>query len=222
MTAAPIRILIVDDHTLFREALARMLEADQRFSIVGHCATVNDALSLFANSVVEGSPVDVVLLDYDLGNELGTTLLDSIAVLLPVPRVVLVTAGASAASLRAAVREGIAEVVLKTADPAQLMQAIERAAFGWPASDDDPDIERAAGEPLTPDSLANRPLTRRQSAALHGILDGLTNREIALRMHLSESSVKAVLQELFHRAGVRTRSQLVRVAIERHSDDWIK
>jgi DNA-binding CsgD family transcriptional regulator len=67
-----------------------------------------------------------------------------------------------------------------------------------------------------------RPLTARQSQVLRGVLDGLTNKEIALSLNVSESSVKAVIQELFQKAGVRTRSQLVRIAIEKHSSDWLK
>jgi DNA-binding NarL/FixJ family response regulator len=57
---------------------------------------------------------------------------------------------------------------------------------------------------------------------LRGILDGLTNKEIASRMNSSETGVKATIQELFHKAGVRTRSQLVRIAIEKHSSDWLQ
>jgi two-component system nitrate/nitrite response regulator NarL len=57
---------------------------------------------------------------------------------------------------------------------------------------------------------------------MRGILDGLMNKEIALKLNASESSVKAVIQELFRKAGVRTRSQLVRIAIEKHSSDWLK
>jgi len=56
---------------------------------------------------------------------------------------------------------------------------------------------------------------------LSGILDGLTNKEIAWNLKVSESSIKAVVQELFHKAGVRTRSQLVRIAIEKHGADWL-
>ena len=66
-----------------------------------------------------------------------------------------------------------------------------------------------------------QPLTSRQSEVLRGILDGLTNKEIAWNLKVSESSIKAVIQELFHKAGVRTRSQLVRIAIESHSSDWL-
>jgi DNA-binding NarL/FixJ family response regulator len=56
---------------------------------------------------------------------------------------------------------------------------------------------------------------------LRAILDGLTNKEIAARMQASETAVKATIQELFHKAGVRTRGQLVRVAVERHSMEWL-
>jgi two-component system nitrate/nitrite response regulator NarL len=67
-----------------------------------------------------------------------------------------------------------------------------------------------------------RSLTDRQRQVLRSILDGLTNKEIAARLEVSETSVKASIQELFSKAGVRTRSQLVRVAIERYSLEWLK
>jgi two-component system nitrate/nitrite response regulator NarL len=65
-------------------------------------------------------------------------------------------------------------------------------------------------------------LTDRQRQVLRSILDGLTNKEIASRMQASETSIKASIQELFLKAGVRTRSQLVRIAIERFSSDWLQ
>jgi DNA-binding NarL/FixJ family response regulator len=68
----------------------------------------------------------------------------------------------------------------------------------------------------------NQSLTSRQGEVLRGILDGLTNKEIAWNLKSSESAVKAVIQELFRKAGVRTRSQLVRIAIENHSTDWLR
>jgi DNA-binding NarL/FixJ family response regulator len=67
-----------------------------------------------------------------------------------------------------------------------------------------------------------RSLTDRQRQVLRSILDGLTNKEIAARIEVSETSVKASIQELFSKAGVKTRSQLVRVAIERYSLEWLK
>ena len=64
-------------------------------------------------------------------------------------------------------------------------------------------------------------LTQREQAVLKGVFEGFTNKEIGARLAISESSVKAVLQQLFEKTGVRTRSQLVRIALEKHSDEWL-
>jgi DNA-binding NarL/FixJ family response regulator len=60
--------------------------------------------------------------------------------------------------------------------------------------------------------------TLRERDVLRGVFDGLANKEIAMRLQISESSVKAALQQLFEKTGVRTRSQLVRIVLEEHSD----
>lgn len=57
---------------------------------------------------------------------------------------------------------------------------------------------------------------------LKSVFEGLTNKEIGGRLQISESSVKAVLQQLFDKTGVRTRSQLVRIALEKHAEDWLR
>ena len=59
-------------------------------------------------------------------------------------------------------------------------------------------------------------LTERQQRVLHGVFDGLTNKEIAGQIGVTESAVKATLQQLFRKAGVRSRAQLVRAAVERY------
>ncbi len=64
-------------------------------------------------------------------------------------------------------------------------------------------------------------MTARERSVLKAVFEGLTNKEIAANLQISESSVKAVLQQLFDKSGVRTRSQLVRIAIERHAADWL-
>jgi len=63
-----------------------------------------------------------------------------------------------------------------------------------------------------PDS--RRPFTERENQVLQGVFEGFSNKEIGARLDISESSVKAALQQLFHKTGVRTRSQLVRIALE--------
>jgi DNA-binding NarL/FixJ family response regulator len=65
------------------------------------------------------------------------------------------------------------------------------------------------------DQISAKVLTTREQEILQGIFEGLTNKEIAVRLGVTESAVKATLQQLFHKTGVRTRSQLVRIALER-------
>jgi DNA-binding NarL/FixJ family response regulator len=64
------------------------------------------------------------------------------------------------------------------------------------------------------DQRSHRPITRREQQVLRGVFEGLTNKEIATHVGVSESAVKATLQQLFRKTRVRTRAQLVRVAVE--------
>jgi DNA-binding NarL/FixJ family response regulator len=66
-----------------------------------------------------------------------------------------------------------------------------------------------------------QPLNARERTVLKAVFEGFTNKEIALQLQTSEGSVKAVMQQLFDKTGVRTRSQLVRIALERHAQDWL-
>jgi two-component system, NarL family, nitrate/nitrite response regulator NarL len=212
-----VRILLIDDHTLFRESLVRLLEMEPEFQVVARCATVAEGWDALA-----ATAVDVVLLDYDLGNEVGTNLLAKLDAGTNRARVILVTAGMRASSTLDAVDAGVAGIVLKHSDPRHLIEAIRRVAAGetwWDIGVLRTAIASTKNQASSPGSV--RALTDRQRQVLRSILDGLTNKEIAARVQASETSVKATIQELFGKAGVRTRSQLVRVAIERYSVDWL-
>lgn len=213
-----IRILMVDDHSLFRESLSRLLETDPAFHVVGQCGTVSEAIATYSEM-----PTDIILLDYDLGQEQGSRLLPELKSHLGMAKVLMVTAGMSDANTLQAMEAGASGVFLKHSSLDQLVTAIHRVVKGeiWL---DTGVVHSLFGERSARRESSERtlPLTSRQSEVLRGILDGLTNKEIAWNLKVSESSVKAVIQELFHKAGVRTRSQLVRIAIERHSSDWLK
>ena len=213
-----IRILMVDDHSLFRESLSRLLETAPQLRVAGQCATTSEALA-----ALSGTNIDVVLLDYDLGEESGFRLLKELKQRQSEARVLMVTAGLSDEATVQVMDAGAAGVFLKHSSPDQLVAAIQRVASGEMWLDSAAVQGLLAGSRTRTELLERaRPLTARQSEVLRGILDGLANKEIAAKIKTSESSVKAVIQELFHKAGVRTRSQLVRIAIERHSSDWLK
>jgi two-component system, NarL family, nitrate/nitrite response regulator NarL len=213
-----IRIFVVDDHSLFRESLTRMLETIPEFTVVGECSTVSEALLVLARV-----RADVILLDYDLGEHSGLRLLHELQPRKTGAQVLMVTAGLSDEATLQAMEAGASGVFLKRSTSEQLVTAIQQVAAGelWLDSNAVQGL-LAGGRNRTRVMERTRPLTARQSEVLRGILDGLANKEIAWKLRSSESSVKAVIQELFHKAGVRTRSQLVRIAIEKHSSDWLK
>jgi two-component system nitrate/nitrite response regulator NarL len=118
---------------------------------------------------------------------------------------------------------GASGVFLKQNIPDQLIEAIRRVAKNEIWLDSEAARSLVCARSAHAEQVEHqRSLTSRQSDVLRGILDGLTNKEIGWNLKVSESSIKAVIQELFHKAGVRTRSQLVRIAIEKHSSDWLK
>lgn len=213
-----IRIAMIDDHGLFRESLGRLLESTPEFSIVARCATSSQALEQLSRTAA-----DVVLLDYDLGDETALPLLKELKHRWKELRVLMVTAGLSDDVTLQLMEAGASGIFLKHADPDHLITAIRRVFAGEVWLDEKTLQALLAGRSVRSESAdRTRPLTDRQNAVLRGILDGLANKEIAAKMNLSETSVKAVIQELFRKAGVRTRSQLVRIAIEKHSSDWLE
>ena len=209
----------MDDHSLFRESLSRLLEAEPDFRIVATCATVAQSLD-----VLSSEAIDVVLLDYDLGDEQGTALLDEARRRGFRSRILMVTAGLSDTGTLKAFENGSAGVFLKHSPPAQLVEAIHKVASGgmWLDSRAVQSLVTGATASRDPEPAAPEALTHRERAVLKAVFEGLTNKEIGARMQLSESSVKMVLQQLFDKTGVRTRSQLVRIALEKHSHDWLR
>jgi DNA-binding NarL/FixJ family response regulator len=212
-----IQILLIDDHSLFRESLSRLLQTESDFHIVANCASATEALAL-----PDLAGVDVVLLDYDLGHEQGTKFLERARAAGFPARILMVTAGMSDGVMLRVLENGCSGIFLKHSPPSRLVEAIRKVVAGevWL----DPAVTRsiiaaATGNAAIPSRAQG--LNQREQAVLKGVFEGLTNKEIGARLAISESSVKAVLQQLFEKTGVRTRSQLVRIALEKHSDEWL-
>ena len=128
----------------------------------------------------------------------------------------MVTAGMGTAELVRAVTELNAGIFLKTEPTLELMLAIQRTARGerWISSRASLALLSSGEIAAAPERQVAGELSVRESRVLRGVLEGQSNKEIGAQLEMTESSVKAVLQKLFERAGVRSRSQLVRYAIE--------
>jgi DNA-binding NarL/FixJ family response regulator len=201
-------VLLIDDHALFRESVARALAMDPQLEIE-HCASIAAALQIMAQH-----PFDLVLLDHDLGGERASQFLPAARQGGFDGRVLVVTAWVSETEARRLLQQGVAGIFLKQAPLEELTASIRTVMAGgsW--------IDRSlAGQEESPRGESSVPqFNDRQRKVLHFVLEGLSNKEIAWRLQISESYVKAILQSLFHKTGVRTRGQLVRVAFEQYED----
>lgn len=206
------QLLLVDDHEMFREGLARVLEREPDLRLVGQCASGAEALALLAKT-----PATIVLLDVDLGPERALDFVIAARRRGFDGQLLILTAGISDQEAVQLVQAGVAGILHKQHSTRVLCQTIRQIAHGEVC------LEKAYLAPLfrsvdrtrTPD----RPkLSERDKVVLRFVFQGLTNREIAGKLEISEGAVKASLRQVFGKLGVRTRAQLVKVALEQYRD----
>ncbi|HEV8437953.1 MAG TPA: response regulator transcription factor [Methylomirabilota bacterium] len=208
MDEKSIRIVVVDDHTLFREGVRRILDDEPDLACVGQAATPAEAVAL-----IDHERPDLVLLDLRLAGCLGIDLLPRLLAMPWAPQVLIVTAFPDEAMITDAIRLGARGVVLKDADPDTLRSAIRTVADGelwFPA-----ELALRVITALIPAGLGER-LSRltareREIAALVG--QGLKNREISERLVITERDTQAYLVSIFEKLGVEDRLELALLAI---------
>jgi DNA-binding NarL/FixJ family response regulator len=211
-TEQKIRLLLIDDHGLFREGLSRLLEAESGFELAGNVASVAEAMGAMYDN-----QVDVVLLDFDLGEQTGLDFLTFLRTQRFAGRVLIVTAGLSNLDTLRVMELGAAGIFLKHRSPSDLVIAIRKIVEGE-AWLDSGSLDALVAAASVPNEVATPvTLTAKERDVLRAVFAGLTNKEIGTRMGISEAYVKAILQRLFNKTGVRSRSQLVRVALENQS-----
>jgi DNA-binding NarL/FixJ family response regulator len=208
-----VKILLVDDHALFREGVARLLGAEIGFEVAGDCGSVEDALQ-----VLKQRSIDIVLLDFYLGERDGKEFLRLAREQGFVGKVLLVTVGVPRCEVVDLIRAGVSGIFLKRDSTSLLAQVIRHIIAGglWFTQEQLQSV-MSSHTHTSPGAQRNR-FTAREQQVLGYVFEGFTNRRIAERVGVSTSSVKATLQQLFSKTGVRTRSQLVRIVLEQHRD----
>jgi len=209
-------LLLLDDHTLFRVMLGRLLETESDFRVVSQCSSIEDALEALGRH-----HIDLVLLDYDLGNrETGLQFIRRAREAGYSRRIFIVTAGMNDADYVRALGLGVCGVFLKHSSPELLTEAIHKVLAGetWI----DQRCVQGLVKAIETEGRRSRKiqLSEREREVLKGVFAGLSNKEIGDQLDISEASVKSALQQLFIKTGVRTRSQLVRVALEEYGTTW--
>ena len=207
-----IRILLVDDHSLLRDALSRVLAGESDFCVAGECASVEEALG-----IVTSTKVDMVLLDINLENEQGGTFLNRAGAAGYHGKILVVTAGVGEREAAWLLQKGCSGIFLKDEPVTTLIHQI-RAVMKGDAVLDPTSVKAMVSLAESAGARSNTRLTTRESQVLRYVCEGLANKEIAHRMLISESSVKSFIQQLFAKTGVRSRAQLVAAAIEHYWD----
>ncbi len=202
-----IRVLIADDHPLFREGVAHLLNAEPDFEVVGQVSDGEEALAL-AQELVP----DVILLDIAMPGRGGLAAASQIAEVCPATRVVMLTVSEHEDDLLAAFKAGARAYVLKGVSAHELSRVLRTVAAGEvyvsPSLAARILVEHTHFSP--PDQL-NR-LTERERDVLGLLAEGLTNREIGARLHLGEKTIKGYMSNVLQKLHVRSRVEAALLA----------
>ncbi len=220
--AVPVRILLVDDHTLFRRGLSALLSRDPLLQVVGDAADAGEALRR-----AQALQPDVILLDNHLPGVNGVDALPGLREAAPGARVLMLTISEDEADLAAALRAGACGYLLKTMEGDALARAIHRAMRGESVVADEMTgklvavYRQAAATPLPPvepgEASGNGTgvLSPREHDILRGIARGDSNKVIARDLGIAETTVKIHVQHILRKLGVSSRVQVAVIAVER-------
>ena len=219
MPPQPVRILVVDDHTLFRRGLIALLALDPRLHVIGDAADAGEAL----RRARELQP-DLILLDNHLPGVLGVDVLPALLEAAPAVRVLMLTVSEDAHDLAAALRAGASGYLLKTIEGDALVASILRVMAGdsvvaeemtgkLVAAYRDAAAPPTTGAPELPASKVAQ-LSPREHEILRDIARGASNKEIARHLGIAETTVKIHVQHVLRKLDVSSRVQAAVIASE--------
>ena len=205
-----IRVLIADDHPVFRRGMRAVLGAEPDTELVGEATDGEEAIGL----ALELQP-DVILMDLNMPNVTGIEATRRILKENPDTAVLMLTMFEDDKSIFAAMRAGAHGYVLKGADGAEMLRAIRAAASGEAIFS--PAITRRLTEyfatpgrgPAATEERTFPDLTEREHEILALVADGYTNNAIASRLYLSPKTVRNYVSSIFTKLGVADRSQAI-------------
>lgn len=204
----PIRILIADDHPLFREGVAQSLASEPGFAVVGQAGSGEEAFGMVADLLP-----DVLLLDVTMPGDGGIVTAGKVAAAWPVVRIMMLTVSEDQDTLMAALKAGARGYVLKGVTARDLVNAVRVVAGGDIYIS--PALAGGILFELTASKQTNDPLTtltERERDILGLVAEGLTNREIGERLHLAEKTIKHYMTNVLQKLHVRSRVEAALLA----------
>ena len=205
-----IKILIVDDHPMMREALVAALDEETDLKVIGEASEGTEAITL-----VERLNPDVILMDLLMPGLGGLEAIARIIETRPQAKILVVTSLEDEDKVLAAIQAGALGYFPKTAPRAYLLEAIRKVADGIPYLPSGIAIKlfnSIRGMKVPARSVINEPLTSRQQEILALLGEGQSDQEIGKTLHLEEATVRSHVHRILQRLGVETRAQAVAYA----------
>ena len=205
-----IRLLLVDDHPMVREGMRRLLEGEGGFEVVGEVANVEDALD-----ELDRKKVEIVVMDIQLPGVDGVEGTRQMKARYPDVKVVIVSAYGED-YLVPSIDAGADGYLLKTLPPSELVKSMHQAALGQSP------VDAALTRHLMNQAAAGKGMegegqpTERQQEVLKLVADGLSSKELASQLYISQTTLKREFRNIFNLLGVNDRAHAVAEAYRRH------
>ena len=207
-----IRLLIIDDHEMVREGLKAMLTAEPDFDIVGDSANAEQAFEL-----IQHLHPDVILLDVRLPEVSGIEVCRTVTERYPEIAVIILTTFTDETLVAQSIQAGARGFIVKDIERFDLKRSIRAVARGEAAIDPKAAVAVLAQlrrAPQVKQEPSPESLSPQQIVILRMVAQGLSSREIATQLYLSENTVKGYVQEILHRLSVKNRTEAVMVAVK--------
>lgn len=214
MGSRPVRIVIADDHPIFRDGLRKLLEEEPDLEVVGEATDGAEAVRLAR----ELKP-DILLLDFAMPRHPGLEALRALEAEHEGPRTIVLTASIEKRQIIEALQLGARGVVLKESATQLLLKSIRAVMTGemWIGRENVHDLVQflrsTEGAPASPTPAPSLGLTPRELDIVGTIVAGYSNREIARHLGISEDTVKNHLSNIFDKVGVSSRLELALFAV---------
>lgn len=205
-----IRILIADDHPMFREGVVQSLASEKDFAIIGQASNGKNAIEM-AKELLP----DVLLLDITMPDQDGITITKKISAAFPVIQIIMLTASENEDDLMKALKAGARGYVLKGISAKELVKVVRTIVAGGTYIS--PDMANMIlfelSQPSQPDPLSE--LSDREKEILKLVAKGYTNREIGTQIHLSEKTIKHYMTNILQKLHVRSRVEAALIVQKR-------
>src|SRR3990170_1338627 len=219
----PIKVVIADDHALFRDGLRRILSLEKDILVVGEASNGDDVIK-----VVERTKPDILLLDIKMPKGDVVQNLLEVGAKYPATRVIILTAFSEEESVLNAAKGGAKGFVPKGVPSTTLLQAIKAVHQGaswtdkeipsWETFEEIAHGQSLAREAPTQFDESIRSLTKREMEILRLVAEGLTNEEIGKKIFISEKTVKTHLTNIFDKLKVNNRFKAALMIMGRHGE----